>query len=71
LEDVNPFDVEFEENTKVAGMSSPDMQRRIYVLGERTKYLLDLLEIQRKDIAELKKVKASRRSRAKKVTEEE
>lgn len=67
----NPFETEFEDEVKIAGMSSTDMQRRIHVLSERTKYLLDLLNKQSKDIGELKEMKLNaRKSRAKKVVAE-
>lgn len=59
MEENNPFSEEFQVTANIAGFSSQDLQRRVHVLGERTKYLLELILKQDKEIAELKEIKQS------------
>ena len=61
---MNPFDEAYEGTVKIQGLSSGDMQRRIYILSERVRYLYEIHEAMSKEINELK---AEKQAAAKKA----
>jgi len=62
---MNPFDEAFDINAPIQGLSSGEVQRRIYILSERVRYLYEVNMELKKEVDALKGARETQKRVAK------